>query len=315
MRARREEHNEVIYSLKMSMVEVYNETVRDLLVRAGERGGSKGLEIRQGKRGPYVDGAEMVDVATFDEAVGVVDAGNGNRAVGCHDFNAYSSRSHSVLTIHVIGVAPNTGRTAVGKLNLIDLAGSERVSKTQSSGDRLKEACNINRSLSAVGDVLCSLAEQQQKRKKAVHIPYRNSKLTYLLQDSLEGGAKVLMFVNISPALCSASESLCSLAFAERCNALELGAAGFFTGAASEERAPSTPLHASPASSRRKLARRSSFAVGSPAAAPPTGHEAHAEPAQALGSSQISSGGRRGVKTSPNPAVRRILRRSSSFRM
>ena len=302
------------------MVEVYNETVRDLLGRADEHGGNKELEIRQGKQGPYVDGAEMVDVATFDEAVGVVDAGNGNRAVGCHDFNAYSSRSHSVLTIHVIGVAPNTGRTAVGKLNLIDLAGSERVSKTQSSGDRLKEACNINRSLSAVGDVLCSLAEQQQKRKKAVHIPYRNSKLTYLLQDSLEGGAKVLMFVNVSPALSSASESLCSLAFAERCNAVELGHADFFTGATSEERAPSPSLLGPRASSRRDLTRRSSFAVSSPTPMPPAAHGARAEPGQAsrhsqsLETSQSSSRGQGGGQTSPNPAVRRILRRASSFR-
>ena len=122
------------------------------------------------------------------------------------------------------------------KLNLIDLAGSERISKTDASGDRLKEAQFINKSLSAIGDVVAALSTQQSKGKKA-HVPYRNSKLTYLLQDSLENNAKVLMFVNASPALYSRPETLCSLTFAHRCHAIELGAAKATTESAALARA------------------------------------------------------------------------------
>jgi kinesin family protein C2/C3 len=107
-----------------------------------------------------------------------------------------------------------------GKLNLIDLAGSERVGKTDATGDRLKEAQNINKSLSALGDVIAALGN-----KKAMHVPYRNSKLTFLLQDSLGGNSKVLMFVNVSPAVYNAGETVCSLTFAARCRAVELGQA------------------------------------------------------------------------------------------
>lgn len=112
-------------------------------------------------------------------------------------------------------------------MNLIDLAGSERVSKTDASGDRLKEAQNINKSLSALGDVVNALGD----RKKG-HVPYRNSKLTYLLQDSLSGNSKVLMFVNISPVNYNVSETVCSLTFASRCRNTELGQARKQTGKA-----------------------------------------------------------------------------------
>ena len=132
--------------------------------------------------------------------------------------NARSSRSHLIVALDVI--TTKRGKTTTAKLNLIDLAGSERLSKTGATGDRLKEAQNINKSLSALGDVINSLA-----KKGATHIPYRNSKLTFLLQDSLSRHAKVLMFVNISPAESNASETICSLTFAARCRDVALGAA------------------------------------------------------------------------------------------
>jgi kinesin family protein C2/C3 len=102
--------------------------------------------------------------------------GQTNRAVGSHDMNEHSSRSHSILTVTCRGRNKLDGSTTFGKLHLIDLAGSERVGKTDASGDRLKEAQNINKSLSALGDVVNALG------KKAGHVPYRNSKLTFLLQ-------------------------------------------------------------------------------------------------------------------------------------
>jgi len=107
-----------------------------------------------------------------------------------------------------------------GRLNLIDLAGSERLGKTNATGERLKEAQAINKSLSSLGDVINSLGDAGSK-----HVPYRNSKLTYLLQDSLCKESKVLMFCNINPSPLSAQETKCSLEFAARCRKVQLGRA------------------------------------------------------------------------------------------
>jgi kinesin family protein C2/C3 len=151
--------------------------------------------------------------------------GKNNRAVGKHDMNEHSSRSHSIVTVTVRGQNRVDNAGTFGKLHLIDLAGSERISKTDASGDRLKEAQNINKSLLALGDVINALGN-----KKALHVPYRNSKLTFLLQDSLGGNSKVLMFVNISPAIYNLGETVCSLNFASKCRATELGQAKKQTG-------------------------------------------------------------------------------------
>ena len=102
---------------------------------------------------------------------------------------------------------------------MVDLAGSERISKTDASGERLKEAQSINKSLSALGDVIGSLGGSSK------HVPYRNSKLTWLLSSSLSGNSKVLMFVCVSPSRMCVSETMCSLNFAQRCHATELGKA------------------------------------------------------------------------------------------
>ncbi|KAG7394946.1 hypothetical protein PHYBOEH_004428 [Phytophthora boehmeriae] len=128
-----------------------------------------------------------------------------------------SSRSHSVFTLHLQGVNDKDGVMLKGQLNLVDLAGSERASRSNVSGDRLKETQAINKSLSCLADVFNAIGN------KASHIPFRNSKLTYLLQSSLSGDGKTLMMVNLSPTLESASESLCSLRFAKQVNQCELG--------------------------------------------------------------------------------------------
>lgn len=203
------------YTFKFSMLEIYNETIRDLLGEQGEK-----LEIRQTERGNSVPGLTEVDVSSTEEVLRLMETGQSNRAVGAHDMNEHSSRSHSILTIQVVGVNKHDESQSFGKLHLIDLAGSERVSKTDATGERLKEAQNINRSLSALGDVINALCS-----RKTGHIPYRNSKLTFLLQDSLGGNSKVMMFVNISPAVYNLSETVCSLNFAARCRNVELGVA------------------------------------------------------------------------------------------
>ncbi|KAJ0978537.1 hypothetical protein J5N97_014011 [Dioscorea zingiberensis] len=142
-----------------------------------------------------------------------------NRAVGATALNDRSSRSHSCLTVHVQGRDMTSGAVLRGCMHLVDLAGSERVDKSEVTGERLKEAQHINKSLSALGDVIAALAQ------KSSHVPYRNSKLTQLLQDSLGGQAKTLMFVHISPEMDAIGETISTLKFAERVSTVELGAA------------------------------------------------------------------------------------------
>ncbi|KAJ0080063.1 hypothetical protein Patl1_22303 [Pistacia atlantica] len=149
----------------------------------------------------------------------LMDLGQKNRSVGATAMNDRSSRSHSCVTVHVQGRDLTSGAILRGSMHLVDLAGSERVDKSEVTGDRLKEAQHINKSLSALGDVIASLAQKNS------HVPYRNSKLTQLLQDSLGGQAKTLMFVHISPELDALGETISTLKFAERVATVELGAA------------------------------------------------------------------------------------------
>ncbi|WAR12064.1 KIFC3-like protein [Mya arenaria] len=145
--------------------------------------------------------------------------GQQNRATAATNMNEHSSRSHALLCVTLIGFNKTTAAKTTGKLNLVDLAGSERVSKSKADGARLKEAQAINKSLSSLGDVIFAL------RSKQNYIPYRNSKLTYLLQDSLGGDSKTLMITQIAPVRKNEAESICSLNFAQRVRNVELGAA------------------------------------------------------------------------------------------
>jgi kinesin family protein C2/C3 len=213
-------------TMKLSILEVYNETIVDLLESSSSNSGqlpgtpaTKGLDVRMGKNGVYVDNLIEVEVFNENDVIDLMKLGHSHRSVGAHDFNEHSSRSHLVLSIQIETIQKVENRRRVSKLHLIDLAGSERVSKTAASGQRLKEAQNINRSLSALGDVIAALGANSK------HVPYRNSKLTFLLQDSLSGNSKVLMFVNVSPVQWNAWETLCSLNFASRCRNVALGQA------------------------------------------------------------------------------------------
>ncbi|XP_055816640.1 kinesin-like protein KIN-14I [Solanum dulcamara] len=213
-----EQRKDVIsYDISVQMVEIYNEQVRDLLTPDGV---NKKVEIRNSsQKGFNVPDANLVPVASTSAVMNLMNLGHKNRAVGATAMNDRSSRSHSCLTVHVQGRNMTSGTILRGSMHLVDLAGSERVDKSEAVGDRLKEATHINKSLSALGDVIASLAQKNS------HVPYRNSKLTQLLQDSLGGQAKTLMFVHISPELNAVGETLSTLKFAERVSTVELGSA------------------------------------------------------------------------------------------
>uniref|UniRef100_A0A1J3GQ14 Kinesin-4 n=3 Tax=Noccaea caerulescens TaxID=107243 RepID=A0A1J3GQ14_NOCCA len=205
------------YNISVQMLEIYNEQVRDLLATNGQ---TSRLEIRNSSLdGINVPEATLVPVSTTSDVIYLMNLGQKNRAVSATAMNDRSSRSHSCLTVHVQGRDLTSGATLRGSMHLVDLAGSERVDKSEVTGDRLKEAQHINKSLSALGDVIASLSQKNN------HIPYRNSKLTQLLQDSLGGQAKTLMFIHISPEIDALGETLSTLKFAERVATVELGAA------------------------------------------------------------------------------------------
>ncbi|XP_051794743.1 kinesin-like protein KIFC3 isoform X2 [Acanthochromis polyacanthus] len=205
------------YKISVSMVEIYNETLRNLL---GENPTDK-LDIKMNPDGSgqlYVPGLTEITVQSPEDINRVFELGHMNRATACTNLNEHSSRSHALLIITVSGFNVATGNRTQGKLNLVDLAGSERIGKSGAEGSRLREAQCINKSLSALGDVINAL------RGKHSHVPFRNSRLTYLLQDSLSGDSKTLMMVQVSPLPANMSESVCSLKFAQRVRSVELSA-------------------------------------------------------------------------------------------
>nr|TKW21881.1 hypothetical protein SEVIR_4G149801v2 [Setaria viridis] len=208
----------IMYEFSVQMIEIYNEQIRDLLCSNGPE---KKLGILNASQpnGLAVPDATLHPVSSMSDVIQLMRMGLANRAVGSTALNERSSRSHSVVTIHIRGLDLKTGATLRGALHLVDLAGSERVDRSAVTGDRLKEAQHINKSLSALGDVIFSLSQ------KNAHVPYRNSKLTQVLQTSLGGHAKTLMFVQINPDVSSYSETLSTLKFAERVSGVELGAA------------------------------------------------------------------------------------------
>ena len=202
------------YNLCVSVLEIYNESIRDLLC---SNKSPKKLEIKQTRNGVEVPGIEQTQVECVEDIQKTFEIAHKNRRTAETSMNERSSRSHALMIVNIMGVNETTGAKSTGKLNLIDLAGSERVSKSEATGDRLKEAQNINKSLSALGDVIHALASKNS------HVPYRNSKLTYMLQDSLSGDSKTLMICQVGPAEYNVGETMCTLNFAARVRSVELG--------------------------------------------------------------------------------------------
>ncbi|CAL1294920.1 unnamed protein product [Larinioides sclopetarius] len=199
------------FLVRATYLEIYNEEVRDLLGKDQ----SVCLEVKERPDiGVYVKNLTGVVVKNADDLDRIMTLGSKNRVVGATNMNLHSSRSHAIFSITVESCEEGFDRKEhirAGKLHLVDLAGSERQSKTGSSGQRLIEATKINLSLSTLGNVISALVDG-----KSTHIPYRNSKLTRLLQDSLGGNAKTLMCANIGPAGYNYDESLSTLRYANR---------------------------------------------------------------------------------------------------
>eukprot|EP00064_Thunnus_orientalis_P008516 superscaffoldBa00001015_g8539 len=199
------------YLVRASYLEIYQEEIRDLL----SKDQSHRLELRERPdTGVYVKDLSSFVTKSVREIEHVMNVGNQNRSVGATNMNEHSSRSHAIFVITVecseLGV-DGENHIRVGKLNLVDLAGSERQTKTGAQGERLKEATKINLSLSALGNVISALVDGRSS-----HIPYRDSKLTRLLQDSLGGNARTVMVANIGPASYNVEETLTTLRYSNR---------------------------------------------------------------------------------------------------
>eukprot|EP00934_Nitzschia_sp_Nitz4_P003947 Nitzschia sp. Nitz4//scaffold8_size234185//67504//75292//NITZ4_001248-RA/size234185-processed-gene-0.151-mRNA-1//-1//CDS//3329559779//3937//frame0 len=227
---REEEPTQFSFGIEIGMLEIYNDECYDLLESHGSsveqkkrdavaHGGKASLDIRRNKEGRIeVPNLTKEPVNSLEDVIALLKKGNSNRATAATSMNEHSSRSHMVLWVDVTsGFEGQPGNK--GTLFLVDLAGSERVKKSEVAGDHLKEAGHINKSLAALGNVMEALD------RKASHVPYRDSKLTYLLQDSLGGNSRTMMVVAVTPIDMSYDESIHALQFATRVRRINIGAA------------------------------------------------------------------------------------------
>uniref|UniRef100_A0A673XL57 Kinesin-like protein n=1 Tax=Salmo trutta TaxID=8032 RepID=A0A673XL57_SALTR len=195
------------FHIKVSYFEVYMDKIRDLLDVT-----KTNLAVHEDKNKiPYVKGCTERFVSSPDEVMDVIDEGKNNRHVAVTNMNEHSSRSHSIFLINIKQEHVETEQKLCGKLYLVDLAGSEKVSKTGAAGAVLDEAKNINKSLSALGNVISALAEGTK-----THVPYRDSKMTRILQDSLGGNCRTTMFICCSPSSFNDAETKSTLMFGQR---------------------------------------------------------------------------------------------------
>lgn len=198
------------YTFTFYMMELYKDFLVDLLYTGNDDGRPK-LNIKKDQRGVvYVEGTTVKPANSREELEGLIQSGFDGRHVASTKMNSESSRSHLIMAVIIDSLNLATQVSTVGKLTLVDLAGSERAGKTGATGEQMKEAQSINKSLSALGDVIGALTSGQK------HVPYRNHPLTMLMSDSLGGNAKTLMFVNASPAEYNIAETINALDYAKR---------------------------------------------------------------------------------------------------
>jgi kinesin family protein 1/kinesin family protein 3/17 len=216
----------VQFLITVSYFEIYNEVIFDLLDSSDRKkrsaAGKGGLEIKEHPvLGVYVKGLQEVVVDSAAKLQSFIDQGMRNRTVASTQMNADSSRSHSVFIINLHQKdVEDESKNVFAKVNLVDLAGSERVKSTGATGSILKEGANINKSLSALGNVINALVEVS--KGKGGFIPYRNSKLTRVLQESLGGNSVTAMLAALSPAACNFEETLSTLKYANRAKAIKV---------------------------------------------------------------------------------------------
>ncbi|TMS34528.1 hypothetical protein L596_002101 [Steinernema carpocapsae] len=202
----KQRETEVEYKIVVSMIEIYNEKIRDLLNLSKDK-----LAIRICENGLLdIPGLTAIQVDSPADVSSLLSKGRSNRTTTATDANEKSSRSHAIVRVKVTMVNKLTKAVTTGRLNLVDLAGSERVSQSGATGQVLKEAQYINKSLSELGNVVTAL------RNRQTHIPFRNCQLTRLLEDCLVGDSKTLMFVQLAPNVNQINESISSLNFAEK---------------------------------------------------------------------------------------------------
>ncbi|XP_062994479.1 chromosome-associated kinesin KIF4A [Elgaria multicarinata webbii] len=201
------------FSLTVSYLEIYNEDILDLLAPAKER--TSQISIREDpKEGIKIVGLTEHVVVSAQETVFCLEQGNNSRTVAATAMNTQSSRSHAIFTMSIEQKSKSDMNTSFhSKLHLVDLAGSERQKKTKAEGDRLREGININKGLLCLGNVISALGDET---KKGNFVPYRDSKLTRLLQDSLGGNSHTLMIACVSPADSNLEETLNTLRYADR---------------------------------------------------------------------------------------------------
>lgn len=200
------------YTVRVSYMEIYMERIRDLLAPQNDN-----LPVHEEKsRGVYVKGLLEVYVSSVQEVFEVMRRGGNARAVAATNMNQESSRSHSIFVVTITQKNVETGSAKSGQLFLVDLAGSEKVGKTGASGQTLEEAKKINKSLSALGMVINSLTDG-----KSSHIPYRDSKLTRILQESLGGNSRTTLIINCSPSSYNDAETLSTLRFGMRAKSIK----------------------------------------------------------------------------------------------
>eukprot|EP00730_Choanoeca_flexa_P004716 TRINITY_DN11781_c0_g1_i2.p1 TRINITY_DN11781_c0_g1~~TRINITY_DN11781_c0_g1_i2.p1 ORF type:complete len:975 (+),score=271.67 TRINITY_DN11781_c0_g1_i2:494-3418(+) len=213
--------NKLECQVTFSMLEIYNEQVRDLLAHERVKGGMK---VRQHpKKGFYVENLRVVPVSNYADIEARIEEGTKNRTIAATNMNATSSRAHTIVTVNFaqkLQNEDNVNMTKSSSINLVDLAGSERAESTGATGDRLKEGAAINKSLSTLGNVISTLVEVQNGNKKVI-IPFRDSVLTKLLKNALNGNSKTVMIAALSPADINFDETLSTLRFADRAKAIK----------------------------------------------------------------------------------------------
>jgi len=210
------------WSLQVSFIEVYNEVLRDLL-RSGESGDAAGgpstahTILHDDAWGTVVTNMTCVEVSSMEQMHALMARAMRQRAVSSTDMNATSSRSHTIFAMYLKGTNQELNTQLHGALHLVDLAGSERLNKSGATGFRLKETQNINKSLSSLADVFVAKAEGRS------HIPFRNSKLTHLMEPCLSGQGKTLLLVHVGQEKSNAPETLCALRFAKQVSQCDTG--------------------------------------------------------------------------------------------